>query len=115
PTFYYWFKEQPTAPVTLEVKDGAGKVVYTSTAQPGTGTAIQAPPPIPPAPPENAPGGRGGRGGGGGGGRGGRGGFGGPGAATLSAQKGLNQLTWNPRLESPFTIPPRIIMWGGGG
>jgi hypothetical protein len=34
PTFYYWFKEQPAAPVTLEVKDAAGKVVYTATAQP---------------------------------------------------------------------------------
>ena len=115
PTFYYWFKEVPTAPVTLEVKDSTGKVVYTASAQPGTGTAIQAPPPIPPAPPEGAGGGRGrgGRGGGGGGGRG-FGGFGG-GAATLSAQAGLNQVTWNPRLESPFTVPPRIIMWGGGG
>jgi hypothetical protein len=27
----------------------------------------------------------------------------------------LNQATWNARLESPYTIPPRIIMWGGGG
>jgi hypothetical protein len=27
----------------------------------------------------------------------------------------LNVATWNARLESPFTIPPRIIMWGGGG
>jgi hypothetical protein len=112
PTFYYWFKEVPTAPVTLEVKDSTGKAVYTASAQPGTGTAIQAPPPIPPAPVEGAGGrGRGGRGGGGGRGFGGFGG----GAATLSAQAGLNQVTWNPRLESPFTVPPRIIMWGGGG
>ena len=52
-----------------------------------------------------------------GGGRGGGGrGFGGAGGgAALSAQKGLNQATWNPRLESPFTVPPRIVMWGGGG
>jgi hypothetical protein len=33
----------------------------------------------------------------------------------LSAQKGLNQFTWNPRYDSPFTVPPRIVMWGGGG
>jgi hypothetical protein len=117
PTFYYWFKEQPTAPVTLEVKDSAGKIVYTATAQPGAGTTIAAPPAIPPAPPaEPAGAGRGGgRGGGGrGGGRGGFGAFGG-GATVLSAQKGLNQVTWTPRLESPFTMPERIVMWGGGG
>src|SRR6185503_15927698 len=51
--------------------------------------------------------------GGGGGGRG-RGGFG-AGGTTVSAQQGLNQVTWNPRLDSPFTVPPRIVMWGGGG
>jgi hypothetical protein len=114
PTFYYWFKEPPTAPVTLEVKDTSGKVVYTATAQPGTGTAIQEPPAIPAATAADAAGG--GRGGGrGGGGRGGgRGGFGG-GVTLLSARKGLNQVTWTPRLESPFTVPPRIVMWGGGG
>jgi photosystem II stability/assembly factor-like uncharacterized protein len=161
PTFYYWFKEQPAAPVTLEVKDSTGKVVYTGTAQPGSGTAITAPPAIPPAPaaaagagggrgggraggrgagagaaapagsgaaasastataeappaaaaaegvapPDAAPQGRGGRGGG-------RGGFGA--GSVLSAQKGLNQFTWNPRYDSPFTVPPRIVMWGGGG
>lgn len=104
PTFYYWFKEAPTAPVTLEVRDSTGKAVYSASAQPGTGTAIQAPPPIPAAPAEGATGGRG---------RGGRGGGGG--GVALSAQAGLNQATWNPRLESPFTIPQRIIMWGGGG
>jgi hypothetical protein len=115
PTFYYWFKDAPTAPITLEVKDSAGKVVYSASAQPGSGTAIQAPPPIPPVAAEGVGGrGRGGRGGGGGGGGRGFGAFGG-GAAALSAQAGLNQATWNPRLESPFTVPPRIIMWGGGG
>jgi len=146
PTFYYWFKDQPAAPVTLEVKDAAGKVVYTATAQPGAGTALQAPPPIAPAAPAFG-GGRGGRGGGrgggadapaaaeagaapaqppaegaqqppagrgGGGGGRGRGGFG-AGGTTVSAQQGLNQVTWNPRLDSPFTVPPRIVMWGGGG
>jgi hypothetical protein len=128
------------------VKDAAGKVVYTATAQPGAGTALQAPPPIAPAAPAFG-GGRGGRGGGrgggadapaaaepgaapaqppgegaqqppagrgGGGGGRGRGGFG-AGGTTVSAQQGLNQVTWNPRLDSPFTVPPRIVMWGGGG
>jgi photosystem II stability/assembly factor-like uncharacterized protein len=112
PIFYYWFKDVPTAPVTLEVRDSAGTVVYTATGQPGTGTAIQAPPPIAAAPAEGAAGGRGGRGGRGGGGRGG---FPPVGAPGVSAQQGLNQATWNPRLESPFTMPPRINMWGGGG
>ncbi len=117
PTLYYWFKDQPAAPVTLEVKDASGKVVYTAKAEPGTGTAMQAPAAIPAASPEGAAGGgRGGRGGGGRGG-GGRGGFGvfGGGAPGISAQRGLNQATWNPRYESPFTVPPRIVMWGGGG
>ena len=115
PTFYYWFKEAPAAPVTLEVKDASGKVVYTSTAQPGAGTLLAAPPAIPPAPTAEGAGGRGGRGGGGGGGGRGGAGFGGGGGSTLGAQKGLNQVTWSPRYESPFTVPPRIIMWGGGG
>ena len=50
---------------------------------------------------------------GGGGGRG-RGGFGGGGGPAVSAHKGLNSATWNPQLPSPFTVPPRIVMWGGG-
>ena len=111
PTFYYWFKDQPSAPVTVEVKDAAGAVLYTTTAQPSA-QALQPPAPIPPAPAAGAGGGRGGRGGGGGGGRGGFGGFGGAAAAT--ARPGLNQATWSARLESPYTMPPRIIMWGGG-
>ena len=111
PTFYYWFKDQPSAPVTIEVKDAKGAVLYTATAQPSA-QAAQPPPAIAPAP---APGGgRGGRGsGGGGGGRGGFGGFGGGAAAT--AHPGLNQATWNARLDVPYTMPPKIIMWGGGG
>ena len=111
PTFYYWFKDQPSAPVTVEVKDAAGAVLYTTTAQPSA-QALQPPAPIPPAPAAGASGGRGGRGGGGGGGRGGFGGFGGAAAAT--ARPGLNQATWSARLEPPYTMPARIIMWGGG-
>jgi hypothetical protein len=111
PTFYYWLKDKPAAPVTLEVKDSAGKVVYNATAQP-TDEKMEPPSAIPPD--TGAQGrGRGGRGGGGGGGRGGRG-FG-PGGAALSARAGLNEAAWNARLESPFTVPPHIIMWGGGG
>ena len=119
PTFYYWFKEQPTAPVNVEVSDAAGKVVYTVTAQPGTG-GMTAPSPVPPATAGAAGGGRGGRGGGGGGGAGGgRGGFvafGGGGAATASAVAGANKVIWtSPRLPAPYQVPPRIVMWGGGG
>ena len=108
PTFYYWLKDKPAQAVTLEVKDSGGKVVYTATAQP-TDELMQPPSAVPPD--VNAGGrGRGGRGGGGGG-RGGRG-FGG---AALSARPGLNEATWNARLEAPFTVPPRVVMWGGGG
>jgi hypothetical protein len=46
-------------------------------------------------------------------GQGGRGGFGG--APIVSAHQGLNRSTWNARLVSLFTVPPRIVMWGGGG
>jgi photosystem II stability/assembly factor-like uncharacterized protein len=111
PTFYYWLKDKPAAPVTIEVKDGAGKTVYSATAQPAD-DKMQPPSAIPPD--TTAQGrGRGGRGGGGGGGRGGFGGFGG--GASLSAHPGLNLATWNARLESPFTVPQHIVMWGGGG
>jgi photosystem II stability/assembly factor-like uncharacterized protein len=111
PTFYYWLKDKPAAAVTLEVKDSTGKVVYTTSAQP-TDEKLQPPSAIPPDSAAQGRG-RGGRGAGGGGGRGGFGGFGG--GAALSARPGLNLATWNARLESPFTIPPRIVMWGGGG
>jgi len=105
-TFYYWLKDQPAAPVTIAVMDSTGAVVYTATGQPGAGAA-QPPSPVPAA----TGGGRGGRGGGGG--RGGRGG--GFGGAVVSAHQGLNRTTWNARLSPLFTVPPRIVMWGGGG
>jgi photosystem II stability/assembly factor-like uncharacterized protein len=105
PTFQYWFRDKPTAPVDIVVTDAAGAQVYTTTAQPADRPA--------PAAAGAAPGGRGGRGGGGGGGgRGGRGGPGGGAAAT--AYQGMNAATWNPRGPSLFTVPPRVIMWGGG-
>lgn len=105
PTFYYWFKDAPTAPVSIEVTNSAGRVVYTTTAQPGA-TAAAAPAAGPPA--------GGGRGGGGGGGRGG-GGFAPP-SSPATAVKGLNSAGWgNLRLPAYFTIPPGIVLWGGGG
>jgi photosystem II stability/assembly factor-like uncharacterized protein len=124
PTFYYWFKDVPTEPVTLQVSDTSGMVMFTSTAQPGAGTE-PAPPPVIAAPAAAGRGGAGGAGaggrGGGGGGRGG--GFGGPGAGgpAVGAHKGLNVATWNPQYPAPpgsnslFTIPQGIVMWGGGG
>ena len=27
----------------------------------------------------------------------------------------MNSASWNPRLPSPYTVPPGIVMWGGGG
>jgi photosystem II stability/assembly factor-like uncharacterized protein len=143
PTFYYWMKDQPTQPVTLQVMDSTGAVVYTGTGQPGSG--VVAPPSSVPAP--AGAGGRGGRGGGRGGpdivaepgsetpaappaGRagapgaaqpgapqagGGRGGRGGLGAPPVAAHQGLNRSTWNARLAPLFTVPAKIVMWGGGG
>jgi hypothetical protein len=121
--FYYWLKDQPSAPVSVEVRDAAGTVVFSASGQPGTG-AMQPPPAVPPAA------GRGGRGrgapattgetgeaqaeGGQGGGRQGGRGRGGA-APAVSAHQGLNRTPWDARLAMPFTIPPRIVMWGGGG
>ncbi len=79
PTFNYWFKDEPTAPVTLQVMDPAGAVVYTATGQPGTGTAPQPPALIPDPATVAAAGGRGAGGGGAGGGRAGGGGAAGAG------------------------------------
>jgi hypothetical protein len=110
PTFHYWFREAPTAPVTVEVSDLKGAVLFTTTAQPGT--------PIPAAAAAGG-GGRGGRGagggGGGGGGRGGGAGAAGPAGGTASAVSGLNRATWtNVRFPSIYTVPQRVVMWGGG-
>ena len=103
PTFYYWFRDAPTAPVTVEVSDLKGTVLFTATAQPGAAAAAAAP----------APGGGGRGGGGGGGGRGGGAGAG-PGG-TVSATAGMNRATWtNVRYPSIYTVPQRVVMWGGG-
>ncbi len=109
PTIYYWFKDQPTAAISVEVSDAKGTVVFTGKGEPGAGPAA---PVVAPA------GGRGGRagGGGGGGGRGGRGG-GAAGSNQVYAKAGLNKMTWNPNTAypQPFTQPAGIVMWGGGG
>jgi len=111
PTFNYWFKDAPDAAVTVEVTNAQGRVMFTTTAQPGS-----APAPVAPAA-GDAGAGRGGRGGGGGGGGGRGGGPGGGGAGgSATAVRGLNTATWsNLRLPAPFTIPPGIVLWGGGG
>ena len=144
PSFYYWFREAPTAPVTVEILDGKGTSIATWTAQPGTapipdpgtvtgtGTPGAAAAPAPDA----AAGAGAGRGGGGGAGRGGRGGGGageaggegggqgrgrgGPGAGgpagIASAVQGMNRAVWtNMRFPSIYTQPQGIVMWGGGG
>src|SRR4030095_7084382 len=96
PTFYYWFRETPTAPVTVEVTNAQGRVMCTTTAQPGT------------APPQPATGGGGGAGQGRGGGGGGGGRGGGPGGGGFaSAVAGMNRATWtNLQLPALCTQPP---------
>ena len=119
PAFYYWMRDAPAAPVTVEILDPQAKSMMSVTAAPGTA----------PAAPDGG-GGRGGRGGGrggrgggeeaqteggGGGGRGRGGTPAGPGG-TASAVQGMNRATWtNLRLPAIFTVPPGIVMWGGGG
>jgi photosystem II stability/assembly factor-like uncharacterized protein len=112
PTFYYWFRDEPTAPVSIEVKDPTGLVVWTATAQPGTGAGAQPPSPVPQ--PAELPGGAGGRGAGGGRGGGGRGNFT-PAPPPVSAHKGLNVAVWRDMTLPPlFQIPPGTTMWQGG-
>ncbi len=103
PTFSYWLKDEPKAPVKVDVMDATGAVVYTATGQPGSGVTL------PPSPVFTGAGG--GRGGRGGGGRGGGGGA----APAASAHQGLNRTAWDARLAPLFTVPQGIVMWGGGG
>jgi photosystem II stability/assembly factor-like uncharacterized protein len=105
PTFYYWLREAPTAPVTVEVSDMKGSVLFTTAAEPGTAPAAAAP----------GGGGRGGRGGGGGGGGRGAGAGAAPAGGSASAVAGMNRATWtNVRYPSLYTVPQRVVMWGGG-
>jgi hypothetical protein len=142
PTFNYWLKDEPTEAITLQVMDPMGAVIYTGTAQPGTGTVAEPPSVVPDAAAVSAAGGRGAGGGGGraggagaggagaggaaaagGGGRGaggggGRGGGAGAGATTaISAHKGMNTATWTSPMNyqtAMFTVPRGTIMWQGG-
>jgi hypothetical protein len=99
PTFQYWFREKPTAPVEFSVTDAKGTVLFTTTAQPADR----------PTPPAAGAGPAAGRGGGGGGrGRG----FGGGGSSATGYQ-GMNTATWGGRVtEVAFTVPMRIVGWG---
>ncbi|HYN08662.1 MAG TPA: hypothetical protein VES67_14870 [Vicinamibacterales bacterium] len=143
PSFYYWFREAPAAPVTVEILDAKGTSVATWTAQPGTapipdpGTVMGTPSAAgrgggEPAAATPARGGGGGGAGGGGGGRGGgrgagegggegggvQGRGGGPAgpAGVASAVQGMNRAVWtNMRFPTMYTQPPGIVMWGGGG
>jgi photosystem II stability/assembly factor-like uncharacterized protein len=100
PTFNYWFKAQPTAPVKIEVKDSKNNVLWTATGEPGA---------APPA--ANAAAGRGGRGArGGGGGR--FGGRGGAGTNQVYAQAGMNKVTWGASTgQSLYTVPQGVVSW----
>jgi photosystem II stability/assembly factor-like uncharacterized protein len=119
PTFQYWFREEPTAPVTVEVMDAGGKVIFEAEGQPGAGPGgargrgrgreAGAPPQAGRGrggddPPAQAGRGRG---------RGGRGG--GRGGAAVGARQGLNRASWSASHEALFTVPQGIVMWGGRG
>ncbi len=131
PTFNYWLKDEPTEPITVQVTDPIGTVIYTATAQPGTGEVPKPPSVVPDAAMLAAATGRGAGAGAAGGGRaggaaGGAGGGGrgaaftpGTGATTttaISAHKGMNTATWTSPMNYPamFSVPPGIVMWQGG-
>ncbi len=113
PAFYYWFAEQPSAPVTIEVRDPQNVVRWSFSAQPGTASPVET---ITAG--GTGGGGRGARGGGGGrGGRGGRGGGqgAGPQGGSAGAHQGLNRAVWTDlSLPAPYEVPDGIVMWGGG-
>jgi photosystem II stability/assembly factor-like uncharacterized protein len=98
PTFQYWFREKPTAPVELSVTDAKGAVLFTTSVQPADRPA--------PVAAGAGPAGRGG----GGGGRG-RGFV--TVAGTATGYQGMNVGTWGGRVsEVAFTVPQRIVGWG---
>ncbi|MGH9594656.1 MAG: glycosyl hydrolase, partial [Bryobacteraceae bacterium] len=87
-----WLKSAPQRPLTIEISDGAGKMIRTFTGRAGTGEAgAEA-----------------------GGGRGGRGGFGG-GAAAPTAAPGLNRFSWDLRTDPPSQFPGAVYWAGRGG
>src|SRR5262245_18224477 len=88
PTFCYWFRETPTAPVTVEVTDALKQVVLNLTAQPGSESAQPAA--------AQAGGGRGGRAGGGAGGGAAGGGGGGEDPEAGGGQRGRGAVPTGP-------------------
>jgi hypothetical protein len=112
PTFHYWLRERPLAPVNIEVRDPQGEVRWALAAEPGTAS-----PPETIAAGGGGRGGRGARGGGGGGGRAGRGGgqAAGQQGGAAGAEQGLNRAVWTSlSLPVPYDMPQGIVMWGGG-
>ncbi len=108
PTFQYWFKEQPSAPVEVTVSDSKGIVMWTSKGEPGAAPAVA------PAPVVGRGGRAGGGGGGGGGGRFGGGGGRGP-TNQVFAKAGLNKVQWNASTGiSPYTTPAGVVSWAHG-
>jgi photosystem II stability/assembly factor-like uncharacterized protein len=83
----FYLAEAPKDPVTLEILDGESRVVRTFASRPGGGSG-----------PAEAPGefAR----------------YTGP---RFSVKAGFNRFVWDLSREPAFQIPPKIVMWGGGG
>ncbi len=94
----YWLAEVPEEGVKLEIVDGTGEVVRSYSSSASSDISSQLPPGVALAdvPPQfrrqmASAGGK------------------------IEPQAGMNQLTWNGRMESLFDRPRGIVMWGGGG
>jgi len=84
-----YFAEAPKETVTLEILDAKANVARSHTIRPAREGEVQAEQPSE---------------------------FGGFGREPrLSLKAGFNRLAWNMTHDPIFTIPPRIVMWGGGG
>ncbi|MFH1572434.1 MAG: hypothetical protein ABIG68_00530, partial [Acidobacteriota bacterium] len=84
-----YFAEAPKETVTLEILDAKANVARSYTIRPPREGEVQAEQPSE---------------------------FGGFGREPrLSLKAGFNRLAWNMTYDPIFTIPPRIVMWGGGG
>src|SRR5439155_19539202 len=85
---HYSLAEEPKGTVTLEILDGKGNVIQTFTSKPEEGQEEAR------AEEEQEPPRR-------------------PGDRRVSAKAGINRFTWDLSYAAPFTVPPRIVMWGG--
>ncbi len=89
----YYFAEEPKETVTLEILDAKGKVIQTYSSKPQdtaeTGTQ--------PEESEESPFARL------------------AGDRRVPTRAGMNRFAWNLAYPAIFTIPPRTVMWGGGG